>query len=199
MRAEELVEQVAVAVFDVDEVRAGVAGDAGGPDEVGGQGFEFGVAEHLVVAGDPEPFVEEGMAEGDARFETSLIGRSAESAGVGELKSDDQVRGGAMAGFMGGHQFLAQPGQGRGVGGDDDQLVGIGPALRTDRHRLTAEHELRAALAEPAPASADLVRRGAVRAGIPALHRMDAPPVAGDGVRRSRVREAVRPSGIRIR
>ena len=60
-------QQVAVAVLDVDEVEAGALRAGGGAREVGDQRVELGVAQHRRVAGDADARVEDRMAERDAR------------------------------------------------------------------------------------------------------------------------------------
>ena len=58
-------QQIAVTVFDVDEVRPGLSGDAGGANVGVDEFVHVLIAEDLVVAGHVEFGIEERMAEGD--------------------------------------------------------------------------------------------------------------------------------------
>ena len=54
----------------------------------------------------------------------------------------------------------------------DDELVGIGPAIRPDRHRFAAENQFGTAPAKIAPAAQHRLRDSACRCPIPPLHGM---------------------------
>ena len=100
--AEEFVEQVTVAVFEIYEISSDFPGDSCGADEVGDQRFHFGIGKHLIVTGDVEFAIQQRVAEGDARFPAGLVMGTAEAAGVGELKADEEIVGGAVAFGVGG-------------------------------------------------------------------------------------------------
>ena len=165
--AEQLVEEVAVAVLDVDEVEPGVAGAHGGVHEVDGQAVELAVGEAAGDVGRDAP-VELGMAAGDQR-PGGAVG-SGPASGVGELEADDEVvvaPGGAVRVLQAEAEVAQQPD--RAV--VDDELVGVGPPVVADGHRLAAPDELGPALAEALPPAADEVGRPAVGGAVPALHR----------------------------
>ena len=61
-------QQVAVAVFHIDEIGSGFAGDAGRAHIIEDEVIHLAVGQHLRVAGDIELPVEERVAKGDARF-----------------------------------------------------------------------------------------------------------------------------------
>ena len=61
---QKLMQQIAVTVFDVDEVRPGLFGDAGGANVGVDEFVHVLIAEDLVVAGHVEFGIEERMAEG---------------------------------------------------------------------------------------------------------------------------------------
>ena len=55
--------------------------------------FHFGIADNLLVAGHVEILVENWMAISHARLSWRILVRLTEAAGMGELKSDDQIVG----------------------------------------------------------------------------------------------------------
>ncbi len=87
--AEKFVQEVAVAVLDVDEVEPGLVGEDRGVDVARGEFVELVVGEQLGVAG-ADAFVEKGVAVRDTR-RGHAVG-SGPATGVGELQSADLVR-----------------------------------------------------------------------------------------------------------
>ena len=89
---EELVQQIAVAGFYVDELITDVAGQSGGGDEGVDQALEIvvGPDDCVVVGIDAEFGVEKRMMVGDARFEAFIV-RAGKSAGMRELQADEQI------------------------------------------------------------------------------------------------------------
>jgi hypothetical protein len=68
VRAEEFVEEVAVAVFHVDEREAQVASAARGRGEILDDALDLAVGQHGVVALDSDAAVEDGMSVRDFRL-----------------------------------------------------------------------------------------------------------------------------------
>jgi len=58
------------------------------------------------------------------------------------LEADDQIVRGAVALLVRGDEHLAELGQIRFVPLDNDELVGIGPAIGPHRHGLATEDQL---------------------------------------------------------
>ncbi len=171
-------EQVSVAMFDIDKVSPGIGRDLGclniGIDER----LDLSITEHLLVPINMKTPIQEGMAVSDPRFPPALFIGSAESPGMGQLKSDHQVIHGPVTFAMRLHEFLPkilEVGLGRGK---DHQLIRIRSAIRSYRHGLTAIDQLRSTLSESTPATVDFLGRSARLRSIPALHRMDRPTVS---------------------
>ncbi len=82
-----------MAGLHVDEVKADVAGQAGGHEVVVDKLLQLGVGEHhrAVARIDVEFGVQERMMVGDPRRHAVVVGRLAESAGVRELQAHEQV------------------------------------------------------------------------------------------------------------
>ena len=112
---------------------------------------------------------------------------------VGELETDDEIVGRAAGAAVGVDQLLAQRGECARRGAVDDELAGVGPAVRPDRHRLPAPHELGAALAEPPPPAPHEVGGPAVGGAVPPLHRQHGEAVADGPLARRSV-----PHGVRL-
>ena len=66
VRAKKLVQQITVAVLEIHEIRAYFPGDARRAHVVGDEFLHLRVAQHLIVAGDVELLVENGMPKRDA-------------------------------------------------------------------------------------------------------------------------------------
>src|SRR5438034_15113 len=99
---------------------------------------------------------------------------------MGELKTNHQIAGVAVAVFVSGQQTLAQLGQPGLVLCADDQLVGIGASIGSDRHGLASVDELCAALTKSAPSAHDLLGDAARIRAVPTLHRLNGKAVSYD-------------------
>ena len=80
--AEEFVEEITVAMFDIDEIGADIRRDPRGIDIGFDELFDIGVGQESGIVGDAKFAIENGMAEGDARFEAFFVRWAAETAGV---------------------------------------------------------------------------------------------------------------------
>src|SRR5690606_2902839 len=78
--AEELVEEVAMAMLDVHEVGPGIPCDARRPHVLADQIVEFSVAEDLVIACHSEALVEQWMSKRHPRFGSFLVSRPTEAS-----------------------------------------------------------------------------------------------------------------------
>src|SRR4051812_34272561 len=107
LRAQELVQQVTVAMLDVDEICAYIPGDPGGANIALDQLLDLRIGEHLFIAGHLELLVQNWMAIRHARFHPELIDRLAESARVGELKANHQIVRSPIALLVGPHKNFA--------------------------------------------------------------------------------------------
>jgi len=179
--AQELVQQVAVAMLEVHEVGPAVAGHARGPDVAADELLDIGVGQHLFVGGDVELPVQDRVAVGHAGFPALLVMGTAEAAGVGQLETDDQVVDRTPAGEVLRLEDLHQLRDARLVLGVDDQLVHVRPAVGPDGHGLGAADEFGTARAEALPAPLHLLGGAAGGRAVPALHRMNRDAVA-DGL-----------------
>jgi hypothetical protein len=68
--AEEFVQQVAVAMLNINKVRSDFRGDSGGSHVVLDQSLDLSIREYLSVAGDAELFIKDRMAVSDARLQS---------------------------------------------------------------------------------------------------------------------------------
>src|SRR5438477_8948095 len=165
-------------MFDIDKVRADLPRNRRGGDVTFDELLDLPVAEHLRVAGDVELLVENWMPIRHARLQTSFVIRFAESAGVRELKTDDEVVRVPAAFLVRANENLTQFGQILPVFLDDDKLVRVRASVGTDGHRFAPVNQLRTALAEALPAPADFLRSAPRRRAVPAFHRLDGPAIA---------------------
>ena len=179
--AEEFVQEVAVAVLDVDEVGAAVTGHAGGLHVAADQLLDVGIGQDLIVGGDVELLVEDGVAVGHAGFPALLVMRTAEPAGVGELEADDQVVDRTPASEVLGLEDADEFGDASLVLLIDDQLVHVRATIGAHGHGLGTADQLRTARAEALPASLHLLGDAASRGAVPAFHRVDGDTVT-DGL-----------------
>ena len=166
---EELVEEVAVAVLDVEEREALVARERGGPAERGDDLVDLVVVEHRAAVVDAGPGVEVGMGE---RGATKSVGPA---AAVGQLQADQRL--GPEHGLGRGDERGAQAAD-RGCGAPvEEELAGVGPAPGRDGHRLAAPDPRRARAAEVLPPARHELGRRAVGPGVPPLHGLHHPAV----------------------
>ena len=171
-------QQIAVAMLDVHEVRARLARNLCGADVALDEFLDLIIRPHLAVAGDVELAVENRMPERHARLHAELVVRLAEAPRVRELETGDQIVRRAELLRMGALEDGDEFPQSRLVLLDDDELIRIGASVRTHRHRFATEDEFCAALAEPLPASAHFICDAAGRRAVPAFHRVNRPAVA---------------------
>ena len=174
-------QEVAVAVLDVHEVGAAVAGHAGGPDVAADELLDIGVRQHLVVGGHVELLVEDRVAVGHAGFPALLVMRAAEAAGMRQLEADHEVVDRTPAGEVLGLEDTHELGDAGAVLLVDDELVHVRPPVGAHGHGLGAADQLSAARAEALPASLHLFGDPAGRGAVPAFHRVDGDTVA-DGL-----------------
>ncbi len=95
--AEEFMQQVAVAMLDVDEIGAAIGGDLRGLGVVLDETFQVVIGQNLLAAGDVEFLVEDRVMVRNTGLPLLLVVGTAEAAGVGELETDDEVVGLAEA------------------------------------------------------------------------------------------------------
>ena len=199
VRAEELVQQIAVAMLQVHEVRAHVPRELRRADEVLDEPLNLVVGEDLRVARDLELRVENRMPERDTRLVGRLPVRFAETSRVCELESDDEVVRRAVTLRVRVLQEADQLSDARLVLLDEDELVRVRAAVGPHGHRLRAANQLRAALAEALPAPTHFVAQATGRRAVPALHRVERDAVADglavDGDVRHRLGERGIPGG----
>src|SRR5436190_4078262 len=167
-RAEELVQQVAVAVLHVDEVVSGAGREHGGAAERLDQLVKILVRQHDGGVG-PDAAVEDRMVVREARLRRA--GRARPASGVCELQPDDEPFGVAVCIRVRFDEFGAQGREvvdGRRV---DHELTRIRASVVDHCDRFAAPDELGPALAEASPSPPDQVGDGAVRPAVPSLHR----------------------------
>ncbi len=132
-RAEQLVEQVAVAVLDVDEVEAGVGGERRPPRRRRATSSSRSSSERTrCVGGDPS--VEHRVVVGDQRLRRA--GRAGPAPGMRELQPDDQAVVASVRGDVRIDELGAQRREvvdGRAV---DDELAWVGAPVVAARRRL---------------------------------------------------------------
>ena len=91
--AEKFVQQIAVTMLEVDEVRPRPGGEPSGADVVADKTGDLVVGPYLVVAGNVKFRVEDWMPIGDSRLEFGFLVGTAEASRVRELKANRQVIG----------------------------------------------------------------------------------------------------------
>jgi hypothetical protein len=154
---QQFVQQVAVAVLDVDEVEPGLPGEHGGVHVVLGEPVEFVVGQHRCGV-DADAAVEQRVRVGRPRQRRSVGSRPAPR--VRELQTAHLRR----------VEFLTQLRKVADGALVDDQLVRVGPPVGTHCRRL-APHEPAAARSETPPPPPYEIGRAAVGGSVPALHR----------------------------
>ena len=177
---QQLVEQVAMALLDVDEVEADPEGQPGRLDVAVLEAVELVVGdEGIIGAGGPSRW------PCRRRCGDRAAGRAGPGAAVGTSSGRSGSAAGRRAGRRRGRsprrwacrRLAEHPLEGRGGGSADDELAGIGPAFRDDRGGL-APDQLGPAGAEAAVAAEGQLARAAVGLAVAALHRLDRQPVA---------------------
>src|ERR1051325_8908307 len=118
------------------------------------------------------------MSVSHARFPALLVVGAAETAGVRELKPDDEIVRIAEALLVRRDQRLAKRRDASFILFGDDQLIRIRPCVGAHRHRFSAKNQLRAALSETMPAPHHFLRDAASRRAIPTFHRLNGDAIA---------------------
>ena len=165
--------EIAVTMFDVDEIETAVLGALGGNDVVVDQPLDLVVADHRPVGRITEFAVEQRMIVGDDGFEFGVVVRLAEAARMRQLQPDHEIA--VVAGrfpvrldddvAQGRDLALAFRGHG--------ELLRIGAPVEAHRAGLAAPDQFGAAEPETPPAPPGVLRRPAVALAIPTLHRLD--------------------------
>src|ERR1700722_17660018 len=117
------------------------------------------------------------MTEGYPRFQPLIVG-PAETPGMRQLKTDDQIVCGAVALAVGLYECGAQAGQIAFVGLGNDELMRVGAAIRTYRHGFSAANQFGAAFAEARPAPQHVVGNAARAGAVPPFHGLHRETVA---------------------
>src|SRR5258706_16229423 len=108
-------------MLDIDEIRAHIPGDLRSHNVILDELLDFAVGPDLVVAGDFEFLVKNGMPIADARLHPEFVIWFAETPRVSELETDDQIVRAAVTVLVSSDQSLTQPRQPRFVFGVNDQ------------------------------------------------------------------------------
>ena len=179
-RAQELVQQVTVARFHVDEIKTDLSRQPGGGHVGVDQSLHFVVGEHQrgVVRIDVELGIQQRMVICQPRLEPRTV-RPAEPARVSQLQADTQPVQCAQARPVGLPQFVQQRGQSGTIVGRSQCLIRIRPAVGHDRGGFSTPDQLRAAEPKVVPTPERVRRRRAIAIGVPSFHGMDAPTIAG--------------------
>ena len=144
-RAEKFVAKIAVTMFDVDEIVAAGLGALGGDNIVVDQRLDFVVGDHRPVRRIAEFAVEQRMVIGDDRFELGVVVRLAETAGMRELQSDDDVVLAAGRFLVRGDCDVAQTGDVALALRGHRELFWIGAAIKAHRAGFAAPDQFGAA------------------------------------------------------
>ncbi len=176
-RAEEFVEQVAVAVFHVDEVEASRLRERGRPGERLDQRIDLVIREHRSVVGDADTAIEQRMPLRDARAPAARLG-DRPAAAVRELETDDGRRVAGAAGLV--EQRRPQARQRRRGPLVENQLLRIRPALGHHRDGFAAPDPAGSRRAEASPTALGERRRQPVARCVPAFHRLHDEAIRGD-------------------
>ena len=176
-RGEELVQQVAVTVLDVDERVASALRDRGGAREVPDQRIDLGIREDGRVVTHVRARIEQRVPERDARPARAGIGHRPAPA-VRELEADHRL------GMPRPLRFLAERRAQRREPAEirlaRDELVRVRAALGLHRDGLAAPDPAGARRTEASPAAQGEIGRPAVARPVPALHRLDHEAVRRD-------------------
>src|SRR5262249_32847414 len=140
-----------MAVFDVDKISSHVPSNFGGADVIFDQKSNFAVGPDLIVAGDVKLSIQDWVAVSHSWLEPEFIVGLAKPAGVGKLKTNDQVVGGSIALAMGGQQDLSNFSEVGLVLLANDQLIWVGAAIGPYRHCFTTENQFCATFTEALP------------------------------------------------
>src|SRR5258706_401593 len=125
-------------MLEIDEVGAGIPGNPGGRDVIEDELFDFRVGKDLLVRGHMEFAIKERMTISHTWFQALFVIRFAESAGMRELKTDDQIVGAAMVLPVGLEQDFAKSGKIGFVLVGNNKLIRVRPAIRAHGHGLSA-------------------------------------------------------------
>ena len=190
-RRQELMTEISVAVFDIDKLESRTLCKSGRGNVRFDQAFDVVVAEHnrVVVRGDAEFRIKYRVVINDSRFELIFAVWSAESSGMRQLQSCQQVihcRATEALG-MSTCQRVQQIAHRGSIFGAVEQLIRIGSSICLYRKGFTAPDKFATGQAEVLPASDCQVTRSSVGSCVPAFHWMHAPAVshgeAADGDR----------------
>ena len=169
-----------MAGLEIDHVEAGGGGEPGGRDIGADEILDLGIGDDTgrigrrAVAG-----IEEGMMKRDPRPARAGC-RLREASGVGQLEGDDSIGVRAVGLTVGRSNGVDEESESPLPERRAEELPGIGTAIGDHGHRLSPPDELGSTDSEVAPATQQRVGGAPVCGCVPALHRMDAPPVADD-------------------
>ena len=140
MGAQKFMQQVAVAMLDIDEVQLEIRGESCSPYVAANQLFDLVIRPYLTVIGDLEFGIQNRVSIGHARLEFVFFVWPTKTPRVRELNTDYEVIGRTIALEVRRLQSLDQPRDTGLIVSRNDQLVGVRPAVGPNRHGLTAEN-----------------------------------------------------------
>jgi len=177
-RAQEFVQEVAVAGLHVHEVEARFKGQPGRGDKGLANALEFGVREKRQVRGQALVSFQNGVPGG--QFGGRFTERPRKASRMGQLQTHAQIVQFRSHLPMPGMNLREQGGQGgRDVLATGPvKLVGVGAPLRADRKSLAAPDHLGRGTAKAAPTSEGRCAGRTFGGAVPTLHGMNGEAIA---------------------
>jgi hypothetical protein len=167
-----------MAGFDVDKLISAVESASRRRNEIVHQPIEFSVRQDVNAV--RKATIEHRVSRASKWLRSIMHGRPRVASRMCQLQSDPEiaVRVGAEAFTVRVDRLVAQRRDRALRCRRHQQLMRIGPAILTDRHRFSAPDQLGAADAEVAPSAPRQLGRLAIGRSIPSFHRQDAEAIA---------------------
>ena len=188
--AQQLVTEISVALLDVHELKARVAGQPRGRREILDEPVEIVVFEHAHALW--KASIKRGMVPRRQRLGTVVRVGPRVPPRMRKLQTDVEIVGRPRAEPcpMRAHELVAKR-RDRALGlGREHQLMRVGAAVVSHGHGFAPPDQLRAAHAEVSPPPPRQIARLASGRAVPPLHRQNAEAIADPyGARRDRLRQ----------
>ena len=182
-------------MLDVYEPKADVVRDPRRAEELGNRRSRSASDSTRTPAGKPARRESDAVGRRAARPDV-LHGRPGEPARVRQLQTDVEIVGGARAEMrhvLADERCAKRPPASSSSRRPRSELIGIGTAVRADRHRFTTPDQLRAAAARSVASAGSSDRSACRPRAVPAFHRQDAEAIAdSDAIHLDRAPRAAR-------
>ena len=169
--------EIAVCHFYIDKLESGFMGKAGGFNEASDDPFHFGIGNHIIF-GRMKFFIQKRVRIGGHGLQSGIIVGVAETAGVGQLQTDEKIIGGSEFRSVSGDHFIVKFFKIADIVAGEHHLPGIALTGLSYRAGFASEKQFCSGGGKIHPPPPGKFTGRTIRQTIPTLHRQNAPAVA---------------------